>query len=143
MIPLHFFLNPSIFPKNFTLTSQKGRDLLPAKINIVHQENLPMPLIYLASADDLAHWYVSQLTWALNQGYRELTISCFDTAPMGFDVTDAAATVLDNVLTFLWDHPQVNQLQILCGDAAAFRAYSLQWNMTFASCWERNDPWTK
>lgn len=103
------------------------------KVVIQRQDNLPMPLIYLASAEDLATWYVSQLSWELEQGRTELSISCFDTAPMGYGVVQAAYTVLKAVTDFLYDHPRVTHLSILCGDDEAFRAYSFQWNMWYAA----------
>lgn len=92
-----------------------------------------MPLIRLSSPEDLALWYVSQLSWALEHGQTELTISCFDTAPMGFEVGRAAYSVLKAATDFLYDHPQVERLAVLCGDDASFRAYSFHWNMWYAA----------
>lgn len=102
------------------------------KVTIRRQERLPMPLIYLASAEDLAEWYVSQLAWSLEHSQLDLAISCFDTAPMGYGIAQAAYTVLKAVTDFLYDHPQVERLSILCGDDQAFRAYSFHWNMWYA-----------
>ncbi len=104
-----------------------------AHITLRYEENLPMPLIYLASADDLANWYVSQLEWAASQGHRELTISCFDTAPMGYDVNSAAHAVLQAVTSFLAVRGDITRLTILCGDENALRAYGqiLQENSDF------------
>ena len=93
-------------------------------IHLQFEENLPMPLIYLASPEVLADWYVSQMEWAANQGHRELTISCFDTAPMGYDIKDAAPIVLQAVKTFLANRGDIIGLTILCGDETALRAYS-------------------
>ena len=93
------------------------------KVTISLVEHLPMPLIYLASAEDLAHWYVGELQWAWEQGHRQLAISCFDTASMGFDVTEAAHTVLKAVADFLISHEDVETLDIFCGSEEAFRAY--------------------
>jgi len=103
------------------------------KVTLCRQDNLPMPLILLESPESLADWYVSQLSWALGQGQRELTISCFDTAPMGYETGRAAYTVLKAVTDFLYDHPQVERLAVLCGDDAAFSAYSFHWNMWYAA----------
>lgn len=103
------------------------------KVTLSLQQNLPMPLIYLHSAEDLAHWYVSQLTWAVEQGHTELSISCFDTAPMGYEVAKAAYVVLRAVTEFLYDHPAVEKLDIICGDEYAYRAYSFHWNMWYAA----------
>ena len=50
------------------------------KVRIQQQDHLPMPLIYLASAEDLATWYRSGLLWALDHGERALSISCFNSA---------------------------------------------------------------
>ena len=93
------------------------------RITLRYSENLPMPLIYLASADVMAEWYVSQLEWAADQGQRELTISCFDTAPMGYDIIGAAHAVLQGVAIFLAKHTDITSLTILCGDEKALRAY--------------------
>lgn len=93
-------------------------------IRIRYEENLPMPLIYLASADALAEWYVSQLEWAADHGHRELTISCFDTAPMGYEVAGAAHAVLQAIAIFLAKRSNITGLTILCGDETALRAYS-------------------
>ena len=95
------------------------------KIKIELRKDLPMPLIYLATAEDLARWQVDQLNWSLQQGHRCCTISCFDTAPMGFPIEQAAAVVLGTVLEFLCSHPETERLTILCGDEASFRAYSV------------------
>lgn len=102
------------------------------KVTIHRQDGLPMPLIYLRTAEDLADWYVGQMTWALEHGERELTVSCFDTAGMGYEVGRAAYTVLKALTDFLYDHPEVDALRIMCGDEAAHRAYSFHWNMWYA-----------
>ena len=61
------------------------------KVRIRRQDHLPMPLIYLASAEDLASWYRSGLLWALDHGERELSISCFNSAAsMGISLDEAA-----------------------------------------------------
>ena len=88
-----------------------------------------MPLIYLATAEDLAQWQVGQLLWSLQQGYRDFTISCFDTAAMGFPVEMAAAAVLKAAAEFLHSHPEAASLTILCGDEASYKAYSSRLNM--------------
>ena len=92
-------------------------------IRLQYVENLPMPLIYLPSPDALAAWYLSQLEWAIGQGHRELTISCFDTAPMGYDIREAARAVLQVIRSVLAEHSDITALTILCGDEAARRAY--------------------
>ena len=102
------------------------------KVTIERRENLPMPLIYLASAEDLAAWMTDQLLWAIQQGHRALTVSCFDTAPLGFDIAPASATILKALMDFLYDYPEIESLTILCGDDAAYRAYSLHFNMWYA-----------
>lgn len=102
------------------------------KVSIRRQDRLPAPMIHLASAEDLAAWYVSQLAWELEQGQTELSISCFDTAPMGYGSVQAAYAVLRAVTGFLYDHPQAEHLSILCGDDEALQAYSFQWNMWYA-----------
>lgn len=96
------------------------------KISIEQAEHLPMPLIYLASARDLARWQVEQLRWAYEHGERRLNLSCFDTAPMGFDVNDAATLVLGAVMEFLQECGDVESLSVYCGDDASYRAYTAQ-----------------
>lgn len=102
------------------------------KVTLKKADQLPMPLIYLASPEDLAHWYVSQLSWSLEQGQKDLSISCFDSAPLGFPVSKAAAAVLKAVMDFLYDHPEAEHLTVLCAGEEAYRAYSLHWNMWYA-----------
>ena len=102
------------------------------KVTILQRADLPMPLIYLHTPEDLAGWYISQLSWAFEQGHRDLTISCFSTAPMGYETARAAYVVLKAVTDFLYDHPETASLQILCGDEDAHRAYSFHWNMWYA-----------
>ncbi len=92
-----------------------------------------MPLIYLASADDLARWQVDQLTWSLRQGHRALTVSCFDTAPMGYDIDSASQTVLELLIDFLRSHSEIESLTILCGDETAYKAYSLHFDLWCAA----------
>lgn len=102
------------------------------KVTVRQAGPLPMPLIYLASPEDLAQWYVSQLAWALDHGERALSISCFDTEPLGFPVGRAAPAVLKAVMDFLYGHPEAEGLEILCAGEAAYRAYSLHWNIWYA-----------
>ncbi|MBR2131048.1 MAG: hypothetical protein IJ955_00675 [Oscillospiraceae bacterium] len=102
-------------------------------ISIKMQENLPMPLIYLASPEDLARWQIDQMLWSLQQGHRELSISCFDTAPLGYDIAQASAVVLQEVVSFVRQHPEVEHLSILCGDEASYRAYSAHFRMWYKS----------
>ena len=102
------------------------------KVTLRQAQHLPMPLIRHASPEDLAQWSVSQLAWALEQGQRSLTLSCFDTASMGFPLPAAASAVLKAVMDFLYDHPEVEDLTILCEGEAAYRAYSLHWNIWYA-----------
>lgn len=94
------------------------------KISIQLRENLPMPLIFLATADDLARWQIDQLLWAYEQGHRTLAVSCFNTAAMGFDVAKATPIVIAAIVDFLCEHKDVAQLSILCGDDETYRAYS-------------------
>lgn len=102
------------------------------KVTIKLAENLPMPLIYLKSAEDLAAWQKDQLSWALQQGHRVLSVSCFDTATMGFDIAAASMTVLKTLMDFVHDHPEIESLTIFCGDNASYRAYSLHFRMWYA-----------
>ena len=103
------------------------------KVTILREEHLPMPLIYLASPEDLAAWYRDQLLWSLAHGERDLAISCFDTAgPFGFDTGRAAYAVLRAVTEVLYDHPEAERLTIRCGDDASCRAYRFKWNMWYA-----------
>ena len=86
------------------------------KVSICFCEHLPMPLIYLASAQDLARWQRGQMEWAYSQGHRDLAISFFDTTAMGFDTADAAVAVVATVMDFLCKHPDVEHLTIRCGN---------------------------
>lgn len=103
------------------------------KVRILQREHLPMPLIYLSSAEDLASWYAGGLLWSLEHGERALSISCFDSAAtMGIALDQAAQAVLRAVTDVLYDHPEAGSLTILCGDAASYRAYSFYWNLWYA-----------
>ena len=86
------------------------------KISIRLCKHLPMPLIYLPSIEDLARWQTDQLEWAYAQGHRDLAISFFDPAAMGFDAAAAASAVLHAVIAFLYSHPDVAHLTIRCGN---------------------------
>ena len=102
------------------------------KVTISRQDDLPMPLIYLHSAEDLADWYVGQLIWSLEQGRRRTAISCFSTEPMGFETGKAAYVVLKAVTDFLYDHPELQRLEIRCAGEEVYRAYCFHWNMWYA-----------
>lgn len=103
------------------------------KVRILRRENLPMPLICLASAEDLAAWYAGGLLWSLDHGERALSISCFDCeGGMGIDLGRGAQAVLRAVTDVLYDHPEAESLTILCGDDASYRAYSFYWNLWYA-----------
>ena len=104
------------------------------KVTIERRENLPMPLNYLASPEDLAEWYADGLRRSVAQGERALSVSCFDTGrAFGFDVDRAARAVLRAVTDVLYDHPEAESLTILCGDAESWRAYNFWWNMLYAA----------
>ncbi len=109
------------------------------KVTLRREDHLPMPLIYLAAPEDLARWCVSQLAWSLEQGERSLTLSCFDTASMGFPVEKAVPVVLKAVMDFLYDHPEAERLTILCAGESVYRAYSLHWNIWYAPYKPRHD----
>lgn len=103
------------------------------KVSIQQRDHLPMPLNYLASAEDLAAWYVEGLLWNLSRGERKLTISCFNTcAAYGFDLNRAAQVVLRAVTDVLYDHPEAESLTILCGDGETWRTYCFWWNTLYA-----------
>lgn len=102
------------------------------KVTLQRRDGLPMPLIYLAKPEHLAQWYVDQLEEALAQGRREISLSFFDTSPMGYDVGRAAPVVLRAVTDFLYGHPEVERLTLLCAGEACFRAYRFHWNMWYA-----------
>lgn len=102
------------------------------KVTIQYRDDLPMPLIYLATPELLAEWYAGQLRDALAKGRRAMTISCFDSAAMGYPLPRAAAAVLRAVTDFLYDHPEVEKLTILCAGEACYRAYLFHWNMWYA-----------
>ena len=104
------------------------------KVSILLREHLPMPLIYLASAEDLARWQKDQLEWAYQQGHRRLSISCFDTAPMGFDLHQTAAIILTMVREFLKSHTDVETLEVWCGDKTTWNTYCCTWNTWFSEC---------
>lgn len=102
------------------------------KVTIRQVQDLPMPRITFREPQELASWYVDQLDVSLRSGETSLSMSCFDTDLMGFPVQQAAYVVLRAVTDFLYDHPQVERLEILCGDDKAMRGYSLNWNMWYA-----------
>ena len=102
------------------------------KVSIRQVHDLPMPRITFPDAQALADWYVDQLDYSLKSGETSLTMSCFDTDFMGCNVKQAAYVVLRAVTDFLYDHPQVEHLEILCGDDKAMRGYTLNWNMWYA-----------
>ena len=103
------------------------------KVEIIRQDNLPVPLIFLASAEDLARWYADGLLWSLDHGERALSITCFDTkTAFGFDMSATAQTVLRAVTDVLYDHPEAESLTIRCGDESSWRAYRFHWNLWYA-----------
>ena len=103
------------------------------KVRLERRDHLPVPLIHLASPEDLALWYVSGLEWALDHGERALSISCFNSAAsMGISLDEAAQAVLRVAADVLYDHPEAESLTILCGDEVSYRVYSFYWNLWYA-----------
>jgi len=103
------------------------------KVQILRRDNLPVPLIALASPDDLAQWHADALLWSLEHGERALAITCFDTAPaFGFSLDTAAQSVLKAVTDVLYDHPEAESLTIFCTDDPSWRAYRFYWNLWYA-----------
>lgn len=104
------------------------------KVTILRQDDLPAPLIYLASPEDLAQWYAGGLLWSLEHGERKLSVGCFDTEQaFGFPVSAAAQAVLRAVTDVLYDHPEAESLTVLCSGEACFRAYQFCWNLWYAA----------
>lgn len=103
------------------------------KVRLERRDDLPMPLIYLASPEDLALWYAGGLRRSLEHGEKNLAITCFDTQrAFGFDTARAAQAVLRAVTDVLYDHPEAESLTILCGDEESWRAYRFCWNLWYA-----------
>ncbi len=103
------------------------------KVHFQREEDLPMPLNLLASAEDLAAWYAGGLLWSLENGERALAIACFDAErTYGFNRNRTAQLVLRAVTDVLYDHPEAESLTILCGDDASWRDYRFWWNMLYA-----------
>jgi len=103
------------------------------KVQIQRRDNLPVPLIALASPEDLAQWYANSLLWSLDHGEHALAITCFNTeTAFGFGLNAAAQAVLKAVTDVLYDHPEAESLTILCADDPSFRAYRFFWNLWYA-----------
>ena len=103
------------------------------KVRFVRQDDLPVPLIYLASPEDLALWYADGLRWSLDHGERELAVTCCDTQrAFGFDTARAAQEVLRAVTDVLYDHPEAERLTVFCADEESWRAYRFCWNLWYA-----------
>lgn len=83
------------------------------KVSLRRQDGLPMPPVSPETAEALARWYRDRLLRDLDRGERALTIACFDTAPFGFPVSQAAAAVLRAVTDLLYDRPEAESLRIL------------------------------
>lgn len=110
------------------------------KVTLTRRENLPMPLINFAAPAHLAEWYAGGLLDALAKGERRLVISCFDAgAVFGFDLPGTARLVLRAVTDVLYDHPEAESLEIVCGDEASWRAYNFCWNLWYAETKPRHD----
>lgn len=103
------------------------------KVTILRRDELPVPLIYLASPEDLAQWYASGLLWSLEHGERALVMNCFDTGPaFGFPAAKAAEAVLRAAANVLYDHPEAESLTIFCAGGTCFKAYQFCWNFWYA-----------
>lgn len=102
------------------------------KVYLIRRDGLPMPPVSPETPAELAAWYQDRLAQALSRGERALAIACFDTAPFGFSAAQAAAAVLKAATDLLYDHPESERLDVLCGDEAAYRAYRFHWNLWYA-----------
>lgn len=101
-------------------------------ITITQADQLPCPLIHLDSTQALADWYHHQLLDALRRGEKTICLHCF--ASLGGDWSPAAGAyaVLRMTADFLYDHPEMEAVQLLCAGEACYQAYRFQWNMWFA-----------
>ena len=103
------------------------------KVTLIRRDELPMPLISFAAPEHLAEWYAGGLLHSLERGERRLAISCFDVGTVfGFDLAKTAQLVLRAVTDVLYEHPEAESLEILCGGEAAWKAYSFCWNLWYA-----------
>lgn len=103
------------------------------KVVLLRRDNLPMPLISFAEPEHLAQWYAGGLLHSLERGERRLAIACFDVGRIfGFDLSRTAQLVLRAVTDVLYDRPEAERLEIICGDEASWRAYNFCWNLWYA-----------
>ena len=95
---------------------------MKANITIHRQSNLPMPLIYLATPEDWADWYISQLERNIDRGEKDLSISVFSSGLCQQELCRTAQAVLRAAEALMQQTPSAH-LKILCGDEDAFCAY--------------------
>ena len=101
-------------------------------ITIILKDELPCPLIYLDSTQSLANWYHQQLQQAFEQGQRTIQLHCFTNLGGDWSPAAGAYAVLRMAADFLYQHPEIEELQLLCAGGDCYKAYCLQWNMWFA-----------
>lgn len=74
----------------------------------------------------------AQLAEAVQSRTESASLLVYPWPQSGGSLLSTAYAVLKLAADFLYDHPQIRQLDLYCAGEPCYRAYCLQWNMWFA-----------
>ena len=83
-------------------------------------------------AELLASCYRSALTLAAERGCRSIAFPSISTGIFGYPVDKAAHVALRTIVEFCYEHPQPEEVRMVCFDERTYRAYRFDWNLWYA-----------
>ena len=90
--------------------------------------------------EELLDWHLQQLQADYARGLRQLSLSCRPLLRGESSPLRPAYLVLRGAMDFLYAHPDISRLTLLCGEEAWLQAMTFQWNMWYADRRPEQDP---
>lgn len=83
-------------------------------------------------AELLASSYRSALEEAVRLGCKSVAFPSISTGAYGYPVAKAAHIALHEIVFFMYDHPELEEVRMICHDKDTLSAYSFDWYMWYA-----------
>ena len=105
--------------------------MLPTVV-LAAQPSQAAPCPPFPCAADLVDWHLRQLCADDHRGERQLSLSCRPLLLGERSPLRPAYLVLRSVMDFVYAHPDITGLTLLCGQEDWLQAMTFQWNMWYA-----------
>ena len=101
-------------------------------VHITCHEGLPLPPTCPETTSSLASLYLEQLREAVTRGDTVVTLTVFQWPQSSWPPLSGAYAVLRIAVDFLYNHSQIQHLELCCAGQDCYRSYQFQWNLWFA-----------